>query len=125
MAASDWPVQVDPVYGCWIWTGSLDDRGYAWVWTGYRQRAWAHRHVWETERGPIPAGKELDHLCRRRACVRPEHAEPVTQRENKRRMHWRQRALQETCPSGHGYYLNGRRTPEGGIICLTCCGLKP
>jgi len=42
----------------------------------------AHRAVYESERGPIPEGMTLDHLCRNRGCVNPDHLEPVTNREN-------------------------------------------
>jgi len=41
-----------------------------------------HRALFEHFRGPIPVGLDLDHLCRRRACVRPAHLEPVTRGEN-------------------------------------------
>jgi hypothetical protein len=45
----------------------------------------AHRVVYETLAGPVPDGLELDHLCRQKACVNPQHLEPVTHRENMRR----------------------------------------
>jgi hypothetical protein len=32
--------------------------------------------------GPIPDGLQLDHLCRVRCCVNPNHLEPVTAKEN-------------------------------------------
>jgi hypothetical protein len=41
--------------------------------------------MYERERDPIPAGLHLDHLCRVRDCVNPEHLEPVTNAENLRR----------------------------------------
>lgn len=45
----------------------------------------AHRWFYEQARGPIPPGYQLDHLCRNRACVNPEHLEVVTRRTNARR----------------------------------------
>lgn len=67
---------------CWLWTGATTGR------TGYGStrldgvRMTAHRAVWTLLVGPIPEGMELDHLCRIRLCVNPEHLEPVIQRTN-------------------------------------------
>ena len=63
--------------GCWIWTRSLDRKGYA---TGR-----THRRIWEAFNGPMPLGLQSDHLCRVRCCVNPEHIEAVTLWENNRR----------------------------------------
>lgn len=46
---------------------------------------YAHRAMYEQEVGPIPAGMELDHLCRTRSCIRPEHLEPVAHATNLQR----------------------------------------
>ena len=46
------------------------------------QSRYASRNVYEAHRGPVPEGKELDHLCRNHSCVNPWHLEPVTHREN-------------------------------------------
>jgi hypothetical protein len=35
--------------------------------------------------GPIPEGLQLDHLCRNRACVNPDHVQPVTNAVNTQR----------------------------------------
>ena len=83
---------------------------------------WAHRAVYELARGPI-AGLQLDHLCKVLLCVRPEHLEPVTQRENLRRIQWAYRAQRKTCPQGHDLFEHGRRTPHGGFTCRVCCQL--
>jgi hypothetical protein len=66
--------------GCWLWTGTLRS-GYG------RFRAdgrlvQAHRYSYERAVGPIPADRQLDHLCRVRRCVNPDHLEPVTPSEN-------------------------------------------
>src|ERR1700743_2238118 len=71
--------------GCWNWTGSLTDAGYGRIRRkGFKEKL-AHRILYEMVIGPIPAGLELDHICRNRSCVRPDHVEPVTHAENMRR----------------------------------------
>src|SRR5439155_25368097 len=69
---------------CWIWTGTLWD-GYGTMAINRRSQPGsytAHRLIYQFLRGPIPNGMTLDHLCRVRNCVRPDHLEPVTLREN-------------------------------------------
>lgn len=67
--------------GCWIWKYAID------AVTGYGRsgRQSAHRASYERHVGPVPAGLELDHLCGVRACINPEHLEPVTHLVNARR----------------------------------------
>lgn len=69
---------------CWEWTGCLQPNGYGQFWNGTRvvkSHRWAYEHLV----GPIPAGLDLDHLCRNRGCCNPDHLEPVTRSENLRR----------------------------------------
>lgn len=69
---------------CWIWPGRPNADGYGTIKVdGAYVRA--HRWVWQRLRGPIPEGLDLDHVCRVRNCVNPDHLEPVTRRENTRR----------------------------------------
>jgi hypothetical protein len=70
---------VDPE-GCWIWRGYVINSGY-----GTWGRHLAHRRMYEERRGEIPAGLVIDHLCRKKLCVNPDHLEAVPQRINVRR----------------------------------------
>lgn len=75
--------------GCWLWRGTRGSSGYGQICIRgpHRTRAirGAHRVLYEMLRGPVPEGLELDHLCRVRHCVNPDHLEPVTRTENVRR----------------------------------------
>lgn len=72
--------------GCWVWTGFLMANGYG-TFTAKESSGTqlAHRLVWEELVGRIPEGLTLDHLCRVRRCVNPDHLEPVTFIVNVRR----------------------------------------
>lgn len=74
---------VEVTDSCWLWRGAgvRGVRGYGLFSNGERLMP-AHRWIYEQLVGPIPEGLSLDHLCRVRSCVRPEHLEPVTTREN-------------------------------------------
>lgn len=121
-----WPIEVDQLYGCHLWQGKVEDvRGYRRAVVRIKG-TWYRAYVlaWEAEHGPVPEGRELDHVCRRPLCVNPAHLELVTRSENERRKSWRRRAKITHCPQGHDLWRDGRRTPEGGKVCLVCSGLK-
>ena len=103
---------------CWIWTAGLDDAGYGrYELDGWNQKAY---HVLN---GHPPTGMQVDHLCRVRSCIRPEHLEFVTPRTNTLRGNApaARHAVATHCPSGHPYDLfNTRWTPEGYRKCHEC-----
>lgn len=77
-------VTIDADTGCWIWKLSVDAHGYGFC--GLREyRNKAHRISYMAFKGEILDGMQVDHLCRVRRCVNPEHLEQVTPRGNVRR----------------------------------------
>jgi hypothetical protein len=70
---------------CWIWKLAKTYNGYGIEWDHTGKKVRAHRRYYEAKNGPIPVDLQLDHLCRIRACVNPDHLEPVTAAENVRR----------------------------------------
>lgn len=83
----------------------------------------AHRFFWQQENGKLPDGVQLDHLCRRRRCVRPAHLDPVSPRTNLKRTYARFRRAMEHCPREHLLAETGIDTPEGGRVCRICSGV--
>ena len=91
--------------GCWEWQATGHPRGYGYFWPHGKIWQYAHRYSYELFVGPIPPGLSIDHLCRNPKCVRPDHLEPVTQRENVLRGEGvaAQAARRVVCPRGHPY----------------------
>ena len=88
--------------GCWLWIGKTRKDGYG-VLSLFGGFGYAHRVSYELLVGPIPDGLVIDHLCRIRCCVNPDHLEPVTSRENLARspLTWKGTTSRRThCPQG-------------------------
>lgn len=107
--------------GCWEWCSEKDRNGYGVLRIdgAARRRAMAHRISYEFFTGPIPADKQIDHLCRNHGCVNPVHLEAVTQRENilRGQSACASHARKMTCKRGHEFT---KRADGKGRICYVC-----
>ena len=107
--------------GCWLWTGKKTDKGYGAIRNNKKTLA-AHRVSYELHCGPIPDGKEIDHLCRVRHCVNPAHLEPVIHHVNVLRGEAGKRQASLThCKQGHPFdKSNTTIRPDGSRGCRIC-----
>lgn len=114
-------LKVEKTDECWHWQGHVSQLGYG-QFTMDGLTVLAHRFAYEDVVGPIPNGLVIDHLCRVRDCVNPEHLEVVTQAENTRRgLSGVLKPALTHCPSGHDYDEENTRYVQGKYpICRTC-----
>lgn len=140
LTARFWSLVEETEDGCWPWHGTIDENGYPRF--GGRR---AHRLIYAAFYGTIPraatggrqtpGGMDIDHLCHNRdpscsggvtclhrSCVRPDHLEAVTHRENlSRGGSWKRNAAKTHCPLGHPYdEANTYTNPAGRRECRIC-----
>ncbi|WP_100485619.1 HNH endonuclease signature motif containing protein [Mycobacteroides abscessus] len=110
------------VVDCLVWQGALDRDGYgSFYFRGANRRA--HRMAWYIANGAIPDGFVVNHTCRNRACVNPQHLQMVTARDN---------ALKDSssvgyvnsqktkCPNGHPYDKRVMWAGRTQRVCSVC-----
>lgn len=126
MSAADAPprfwARVEKTETCWLWLGASSLNGYGRFSIAGRMFG-AHRYAWTLLRGEIPEGLVIDHLCRVRHCVNPEHMEVVSPKVNTLRGlgPTAANALKTHCGRGHAYTPENTRVgPEGSRHCRTC-----
>lgn len=130
---------------CWLWLGTLNDRGYGTVGVpggeivaiepmNYspsrkddRMRL-AHRIIYELLVGPIPKGYHLHHreTCPHN-CVNPAHMTPMTPGEHSRlhpdnaRSNWERMRSRTHCKRGHEFTPENTRIRRGTTrVCRIC-----
>jgi hypothetical protein len=117
--------------GCHVWVGGRNQAGYGVAWDPIARRLrGAHRIRYERERGPVPAGLELDHfVCANKACCNPAHVRPVTRRENTLRSESvaAAHAAKTHCLRGHelsGANLISANLRRGERACRECHAIR-
>lgn len=122
--------KVKKTKGCWIWlagkySGENKEWGEYGAFNFNGKVKGAHRVSYEFCKGEIKKGLCIDHLCKNTLCVKPDHLEMVTHRENIRRG---RNARKEKCKRGHDFdrvvikKRNGKTYKERR--CLKCHAMK-
>lgn len=99
--------------GCWLWNAHTNNDGYG-RFNIKGKIKFAHRVSYIFVNGNIKKNMELDHLCKTRNCVNPNHLEEVTHKENVRRGDGNPgfalyNSSKTRCPQGHEYNLKNTR----------------
>ena len=117
-------IKVDPATGCHVWVGNHDSSGYGYIERHGMTRV-AHRVVWQLSGRTLDPTLVLDHLCRNRSCVNPDHPEQVSMRVNTSRGVGRNAAGARAidaghCLRGHDLSVVGFHSLNSGRMCAEC-----
>jgi hypothetical protein len=106
---------------CILYKGHINYNGYGSA-SMNNKTILAHRKSYIINKGDIPKGLVIDHLCKVKSCINPEHLEAVTQKENVKRGNMTKRNLSKTkCPQGHNYSGSNLIIDNRGYReCRTC-----
>jgi plasmid maintenance system antidote protein VapI len=114
--------------GCWLWTASCDDQGYAQIGGQYLGKPWmqkAHLFAWERAGNVVPPGFRLAHTCGNRRCVNVAHLRIATVAEQtasaiaaqvrptRERDRERFKTFVEAHPNGCWLWTGGRMSAAG------------
>ena len=115
--------KVEKTETCWFWLGKKDDGYGRWAPQGESKQYLVHRLSFAVLKQKIESNMQIDHLCKTRHCLNPDHLEQVTTKENTRRgLSGVFNTDPELCPHGHEYDGEVPGKAPGSIYktCSTC-----
>ncbi len=121
---SEWGLLRGLFTPCRIFDGPTDTGGYGYVTIGHKSIG-AHLYVWRRDVGPVPDGKEIDHVCRVRNCINTGHMRTVTHQinttENVVGSKWMLNKAKTHCDHGHEFTVaNTYIRKDGRRTCREC-----
>lgn len=119
----------EPNSGCWLWMGALFKGKQYGMFCVSRNRRTVQVHRWSYEyhHGPIPRGHVIDHKCRVKGCVNPDHLRAVTPRTNVRENNdsvCTKNAAKTHCKRGHPFDKKNTVLIKDGRDCRACRRLR-
>jgi hypothetical protein len=116
--------KIEKIDGCWVWKGYIDKSGYGRLSINNRSE-WVHRISFYIYNGFFPKdGMVVDHICRNRKCVNPEHLREATQRQNCLENSISRsylNSLKTHCPKGHEYSEDNTKIKYRNNIKMRYC----
>lgn len=116
--------KVEKTDSCWNWLGGKT-AGYGRI-KIKNKCVYAHRFSYSLLKGKLDPNLTIDHLCRNRACVNPDHLEQVTMKINVLRGIGASaiNAKKTHCKKGHEYTKENTYVYENNWrMCKTCTKL--
>jgi hypothetical protein len=106
--------KIEKLDGCWLWVGLKGPNGYGRFSVGTREIS-AHRFSYQHFIGAIAPGMTVDHICRIKICVRPDHLQLLTNEENSARA---QEFVVETANAKKKYCKRGHELSGFKVLLL-------
>lgn len=120
-------IHIDKSSECWNWKGKPSSDGYGRMGIDYKVYL-AHRVSYVLKYGEPPPHMVIDHVCRNRICINPDHLEVVSLEENIRRGVGPERMRESSdakaqrthCKNGHPFSGYNLSLNDRQRLCKTC-----